>query len=330
MISKWLFSGAFLLELGSWISAVSGLPILQAALLYTTAHGLGSLMLAFGIWVLLPSRYRFPLPWSPLFIFSLSFFIPLIGMIGVALALFPALYLPRKRSEQPWQATGVPDLPFRPQQEKSRELMFSDGGLQDVLRHATDPDQRLTAIFATRRMRSKEAIPILKLALRDPADDVRLLAYSMLDQRESRINQRIEATLALLAKARPARQFALHGTLARWYWELAYVGLAQGSVLEHVLEQARNHVTQALQGAATEELHLLAGRIALEQGDLDQAESFLDQAEAAGTDASQLAPYRAEIAFLRRRYREVPELLAGIPGDMLQRPPFAALARYWL
>lgn len=329
MISKWLFSGAFLLELGSWISVVSGLPVQQAALLYGSTHGLGSLLLATGIWVLLPRRYRFPLPWSPLFIFSLSFFIPLIGVIGVALALFPALYLPRKRAEQPWQATAVPELPFRPQ-EKHHDLMFHDGGLQDVLRHAPDPDQRLTAIFATRRMRSKEAIPILKLALRDPADDVRLLAYSMLDQRESRINQRIETALAQLAKARPPRQATLHGSLARWYWELAYVGLAQGSVLEHVLDQARSHVTQALQSLASGELYLLAGRIALEQGDLVEATAQFDQAEAAGTDAAQLTPYRAEIAFLQREYRDIPQLLAGMPADMLQRPPFAALARYWL
>ncbi|HHJ1755736.1 TPA: hypothetical protein ACQGVH_003727, partial [Pseudomonas aeruginosa] len=25
----------------------------------------------------------------------------------------------------------------------------------------------------------------------------------------------------------------------------------------------------------------------------------------------------------------IPRLLAGMPDDMLQRPPFAALARYW-
>nr|MBO2509577.1 transporter [Gammaproteobacteria bacterium] len=329
MISKWLFSGAFLFELGSWISAASNLPVLEAALLYTLAHGLGSLLLTIGIWMLLPRRYRFPLPWSPLFIFCLSFFIPLIGMVGVSLSLFPALYLPRKRREQPWQAVGVPELPFRPQ-EKKHDLMFGDGGLQDVLLHASDPDQRLTVIFATRRMRSREAIPILKLALRDASDDVRLLAYSMLDQRESRINQRIEHALEQLAKAKPGRRYAIHGMLARWNWELAYVGLAQGSVLEHVLDQARQHVNQALQGAPSAELHLLAGRIALEQGDLESAAAHLDDAEAAGAAAAQLAPYRAEIAFLRREYRAIPRLLGEIPSDLLQRPPLAALARYWL
>ncbi|WP_121493825.1 tetratricopeptide repeat protein, partial [Pseudomonas aeruginosa] len=227
-----------------------------------------------------------------------------------------------------WQAMGVPELPFRPK-EKRLDMMFSDGGLQDVLRHAPDPNQRLTAIFATRRMPGKEAIPILKLALRDPADDVRLLAYSMLDQKESRINQRIEAALGRLAGATPARRGALHGTLARWYWELAYLGLAQGSVLEHILEQAREHTDQALRGAPSADLHLLAGRIALEQGRLEDAGRALQAAEEAGIDSAQLAPFRAEVAFFQRRYRDIPRLLAGMPDDMLQRPPFAALARYW-
>nr|WP_313405971.1 HEAT repeat domain-containing protein [Pseudomonas sp.] len=329
MISKWLFSGAALLEIGSWASAVSDLPVHQAALLYASAHGLGSAMLAAGIWLLLPRRYRYPFPWSPLFIFSVSFFIPLIGMIGVALALFPALYLPRKRQTQPWEATAVPELPFKPR-ERKQELMFSDGGLQDVLRHARDPDQRLTAIFATRRMRSKEAIPILKLALRDPSDDVRLLAYSMLDQRESRINQRIEHALADMENVSTERKLALHAQLARWYWELAYVGLAQGSVLDHVLQQAWGHVTSALVSNTSGELHLLAGRIAMEQGNLDEAMAQFDLSAQTGMDAVQLAPYRAEIAFLRQRYEEIPQMLATMPAELLQRPPFAALARYWL
>ncbi|HHW2029438.1 TPA: HEAT repeat domain-containing protein [Pseudomonas aeruginosa] len=316
MISKWLFSGAFLFELSSWASVFADLPFGQALALYLFAHGLGSALLCVGVWLLLPRRYKFPLPWSPLFLFSLAFFVPLIGAVGVAAAVFPALYLPRQRGEQAWQAMGVPELPFRPK-EKRLDMMFSDGGLQDVLRHAPDPNQRLTAIFATRRMPGKEAIPILKLALRDPADDVRLLAYSMLDQKESRINQRIEAALGRLAGATPARRGALHGTLARWYWELAYLGLAQGSVLEHILEQAREHTDQALRGTPSADLHLLAGRIALQA------------AEEAGIDSAQLAPFRAEVAFFQRRYRDIPRLLAGMPDDMLQRPPFAALARYW-
>jgi polysaccharide biosynthesis protein PelE len=97
-----------------------------------------------------------------------------------------------------------------------------------------------------------------------------------------------------------------------------------------VLQQAWSHVVAALQGNSGGELHLLAGRIAMEQGNLDEALAQFDQSAQAGMDAVQLAPYRAEIAFLRQRYEEIPDMLATMPAELLQRPPFAALARYWL
>ena len=140
----------------------------------------------------------------------------------------------------------------------------------------------------------------------------------------------IEQALASMEKTKAERKFALHGQLARWYWELAYVGLAQGSVLEHVLQQAWSHVGTALQGEPSGEMHLLAGRIAMELGNLDEASSQFEQAAQTGTGAAQLAPYQAEIAFRRQRYDEIPQMLASMPADMLQRPPFAALAKYWL
>lgn len=329
MNSKWLFSGALLFEIGSWAAFDEQLSVAQATALYLGAHALSSAMLSAGIWLLLPHRYKFPLPWSPLFIFSLAFFVPGMGAIGVAASLFPALYLPRRQLEQSWNSMGVPDLPFRPQ-ERGKALMFNDGGLQDVLRHAPDAEKRLAALFATRRMPVREAIPILKLALRDPADDVRLLAYSMLDKQESEINHRIETTLQQLSAAEGAHRTALHDALARWYWELAYLGLAQGSVLEHVLNQAREHAEQTLSAAGNPYAHVLAGRIALEQSRLDAATIHFNEAETAGVGVQTLAPFRAEIAFIEGRYEDVAQQLARLSRDVLQRPPFAALAKYWL
>ncbi|HBO7090842.1 TPA: HEAT repeat domain-containing protein, partial [Pseudomonas aeruginosa] len=52
MISKWLFSGAFLFELSSWASVFADLPIGQALALYLFAHGLGSALLCVGVWLL--------------------------------------------------------------------------------------------------------------------------------------------------------------------------------------------------------------------------------------------------------------------------------------
>ena len=328
MISKWLFSGALLLEVGSWVSLWLDAPQVHQLLVFTFSHGIACLMLCAAVWRLLPARYRAPLPWSPLFIFSLAFFVPVIGTLGVVASIFPALYLPRKRDEQAWQAVGIPSLPFRAQLQLHKPI-FSDGGLQDVLRHAPDPDQRLSALLATRRMPGKEAVPILKLALGDPSDDVRLLAYSMLDKQESDINLHIQMALEQLAESRPRTAGPVHNMLARWYWELAYLGLAQGSVLEHVLSQAAEHAELGLAAGEGGELFLLAGRIALERGDNERAEVLLREAEANGMDLAQVLPFRAELAFEAGRYHEIPGLLASLPEKTRQRPPFAELVRSW-
>lgn len=328
MISKWLFSLGVLLEAGSWSSLWLPLAPGQTFALYVGVHAIASAMLCAGVWMLLPARYRTPLPWSPLFLFSLVFFIPVIGALGVACVIFPALYLPRVRDLQMWAALGIPQLPFRSQ--PLRSPIFRDGGLQDVLRHASDPDLRLSALLSTRRMPGKESIPILKLALADPSDDVRLLAYSMLDKQENDINLRIHDDLKQLATAKPPASAALHATLARWYWELAYLGLAQGSVLEHVLGQASAHAEQGLREGEGGELHLLAGRIALELGQLDSAQAHLEAAQGVGIDSALLIPFHAEIAFIAGRYEDIPPLLAELSPDILRRPPFADLARCWL
>ncbi|MEH6669291.1 tetratricopeptide repeat protein [Halopseudomonas sp.] len=330
MINKWLFSGALGFESLSWFMIFREPTLLEGILYVVVPHAIACAMLAIALWMFLPTRYKSPLPWAPLFLFSIAFFIPLLGMVGVVLAVFPALYLQRKRYAQVWQNIGVPGLPFRPL-ERRHSPMFQDGGLQDVLYLATDPERRLNALLATRRMPSHESVPILKLALRDPADDVRLLAYSMLDQKESGINHRIERLLERLnqddGEADPE---ATHAGLARWYWELAYLGLAQGSVLDHVLGQARKHAEQSLALESNPEVHLLAGRISLEQGDLNAARSFFKQAEAGGIRFEKIAPFLAEAAFAAGQYEEVPKLLARLPEHALARPPFAALARYWL
>lgn len=328
MISKWLFSGALVLEAGSWASLWLDAPQMHQLLVFTFSHGFACLMLCAAVWLLLPARYRKPLPWSPLFIFSLAFFVPVIGTLGVVAAIFPALYLPRKRDKQAWQAVGIPSLPYRAQAQLHKPV-FADGGLQDVLRHAADPDQRLSALLATRRMPGKEAVPILKLALADPSDDVRLLAYSMLDKQESDINLHIQMALEQLVDVSSRTAGPVHSMLARWYWELAYLGLAQGSVLEHVLNQASEHAEQGLAAGEGGELFLLAGRIALERGENERAEVLLGLAEENGMGSAQVLPFRAELAFEAGRYHEIPGLLASLPEKTRQRPPFAELVRSW-
>lgn len=328
MTSKWLFSGAFAFEAGGWASLLGNPTLSEGLYLYVLPHAAASALLAAGLWLVLPGRYRWPLPWSPLLLFSLAFFIPVVGTIGTVAGVFGGLYFPRRAAEQGWQATSVPALPFRAVEQRNSPL-FNDGGLQDVLQLAGDPEQRVAALLATKRMPGHEAAPILKLALRDPEDDVRLLAYSMLDQQETRINQHIEQLLQRL-NSEPAALPSTHAALARWYWELAYLGLAQGGVLEHILGQALEHVLAAQGGAYDVDLDLLAGRILMAQGNTEQARQHLEHALERGINPGRVAPFFAEIAFMERRYDEVPRYLSAMPDAVRNKPPFVQAVRYWL
>jgi hypothetical protein len=207
--------------------------------------------------------------------------------------------------------------------------MLSLGGLQDVLRHAGNPNKRLSAVLETRRMPSRDAIPILKLALRDSADDVRLLAYSMLDGKENQINKKIRNLLEELERTPPEQQPPMHASVAQYYWELVYLGLAQGSVMEHMLSMARQHIEYALDGQNSPQDWLLAGRIALGQQRLEDAAEAFVAAEKLGMDASLLATYQAEVAFFQRDFAAIPGHLAQLSADDQQRSPFSSLTRYW-
>ncbi len=85
----------------------------------------------------------------------------------------------------------------------------------------------------------------------------------MLDKYETQINTELECVLSQLQGTEGAHRAELHTQIARNYWELAYLGLAQGAVLEHTLEQAQENIQQAMTFQATPELALLQGRIAL-------------------------------------------------------------------
>tara|TARA_Y100000748_G_scaffold294532_1_gene285282 strand:- start:4708 stop:5688 length:981 start_codon:yes stop_codon:yes gene_type:complete len=326
MSSKWLFSGALAFELGSWGGLLSNPSLIEGLYLYVVPHAIASVMLAAALWLVLPRRYRFPLPWSPMLLFSLIFFIPVAGAVGVMLGVFPGLYLPRREVEQGWQLTRMPSLPYRAVDEWHSPL-FNDGGLQDVLQLAGDSERRLSALLATRAMPGNDAVPVLKLALRDPEDDVRLLAYSMLDQRENRINQHIERLLERQAETPSAGTRAV---LAGWYWELAYLGLAQGGVLQHVLQQALEHADAALRSEPSGDLAVLAGRIQIARGQAAEARRYLEQAADLGVGTTRLAPLLAEVAFLEHRYSEVVNQLQRISPAMRAKPPLAATAGYWL
>lgn len=328
MNSKWLFSLGFILEAVSLAGLVLGSATNEQLAYIFVIHCIASALIALAAWLLLPSQYRLPVRSSFIFLYSITVLIPFIGAVGLVSCILPGLYFPKHREAPIFHTQKDIQLPYV-QLENQASLLFNDGGLQDVLNAQTNISKRLNVLLAIRNMNKHEAIPILQMALHDSADDIRLLAYAMLDQYESQINADLEIALAQLEQAIGAHRAELHKRIARNYWELAYLGLAKGAVLAHALEQAQVNVQQALQFNQTPELALLSGRIALKQNRPEFATAAFQQAIALGMDSQHVLPYLAEAAYVSGHYQQIPRLLSQLPEALRTRNPFFELTEYW-
>ncbi len=291
-------------------------------------HVLSALLGSVGLWVMLPQRVRRPPFAAPLFLFCLCFALPLFGVVGLALVLVPALRHPERALRSDWRVIRVPDLPYKPLASQAEQ--YGPGGLLGVLRNAPDSERRLRAVISARQMQQRAAIPILREALQDPVDDVRLLAYALLDDKHEVLTAKIRDLLTALESGEGER-VALQQSAAAAYWELAYLGLAEPELRRSMLKSAEGHLLEALtEHGRNGELLFLLGRVRLLDGRRDAAEASLQQAIEAGMSRNEVLPYLAEIAFLRHDFDQIGKVLSGIDPVKLRDQRLAPVADYWL
>lgn len=306
--------------------AVDGYPLTVFLIL----HSLGCIATGFGLLRWMPRVLRRKPLSGFTFFFTLTFFMPLLGALGLFAGLAVPILMPRKNTALPtMQDTLIPDLPTRPLIVSSQPI-YSVMGLVGVIRHANDAAARVKAVMATRVLSDKLAVPILQVALRDPSDDVRLLAYALLDGKERNIYSSIKQLTARLAESVPSARGSIHKRLVVDHWELVYLGLASGEVLTHVLGKATGHVTEALASLPNDaSLHFLKARIEGAKGDLEAASLTLDRAQELGLPDEKIRPYRAQLAFQGRKFDEVAEHLRVLPDESKRRLPLSAVVEYW-
>jgi tetratricopeptide (TPR) repeat protein len=248
------------------------------------------------------------------------------GLLGLAVVLRrldrarPAARRHEPRIIAPPVAQAGPARPAPP---------LRPGSLAGKLRGAEDPRVRMRAVMALRHIPDRQAIPLLRLALRDPADDVRLLSYAVLEARQGAIHRRLKELRDALETATPADRPALHLQSAERYWELAYQGLVEGELRAFMLAEARRHLTEVLKAEPHQAAHhLLLGRIQIAARAFHEAGDSLERARDLGLPPRVLNPYFAEIAFAERRFSDVRLLLRSL-GTAPRRPVLSRLVEYW-
>lgn len=311
MTSTWLTLLALALETGGIAGLISGLPPSVALASYLLAHALACGLLTLVLLPLLPSRYRGRTLLTALFLFTVQFAIPFLGSLGVFTGVLLALYLPRTVRDIPWQEVDIPELPFQPV-DMDQQIIYSEGGLRQILREAGSIDKRLKALLATRQMADREAVELLREALKDPADDVRLLAYSMLEQKEKALASQARQLQLALEEPDSENPSRLKRRLAQVWWEMAYLGLAQGSLRSYYLDSARRLLLDLTGTLAMHNDWRLLGRVELALGNVIAASHAFDRALEQGAPHELILPFQAEVAFLERDFQRVRFYLASL------------------
>jgi polysaccharide biosynthesis protein PelE len=320
---------ALLLSAGLLAEIVALAIALEHAWIALVVHLVGVAPFALGLLASLPRPYGAPSRIAAGVLGAIALFMPVLGMLGLVIVFPIAIARQKPYVELPWQEVQVPDLPYKPLFLGETPVRAAEGALAEVLRHATDPDKRVAAVMALRHMDDRLAMPLLRIALKDPVDDVRLLAYAMLDKKDQTIAKRIQERQAALVDAPERQKFFLRRYLAQDFWEMAYLGLATGDVLGYVLEQSATHLLEALTIREDAGARFLLGRIRLRQGRADEAEAELLRAQAGGLPDPVVLPYLAEAAFIARQYGAVKERLGRLEARFVKRPPLDAVVAYW-
>jgi hypothetical protein len=280
-------------------------------------HALASVIFASFVWSRLPETFRNPRRQVMLLLFNFSFFIPLVGLAGLLAAVRLSGYRRHPVAAQPFAHVSVPEF-VPPLREPDRT--FNQAGIKSRLEHSSIPTpQRLQSLLALQAVPPHVSSPLLHHMLGDASDDIRLVAYGLLDGREKKITTEINRELANLKMAEGSGlRLMAERHLAELYWELAYSGLAQGDLRTHALDQAFAFTDAALLLAPEETgLWFLKGRILHEMKRSKEAYQILQHAMEIGLPESRAMPYIVEIAFEHGDYQTVRTLLERISASQV-------------
>ena len=294
---------------------------------FMVTHVLACAVLSSLALMMVPGRYASPRTGSWLFFFCVSAFVPLLGFLGIMLGLFILPMLPKPSEEGGFYVLKLPELDPH---EKMDASAFRQAGLRSFLRNDRAPvDQRLKALVTLQNAPVQFASPVLRDLLADPSEDLRLLAYGMLESREKRLNAEIHAArLAWLDALDDASQHAAAKRLSALYWELIYQGLVQGDLRLHAAEESLRFLEQTIESERDAGQHLRHGRLLHDMKRFAEAEHAYRRAAALGLPGPRVLPYLAELAYERRDFDEVLRLMKTLrtyPGQARLQP----LLRFW-
>jgi polysaccharide biosynthesis protein PelE len=298
----------------------------QSAYLALGLHLLCAVVAGVAALLHVPAASRQPklMTWSLTFLLCLS--VPMLGVLLMLSARVGYTFRTKHKIE-PILAVDEPVFSIQRAIAQQRRKGSARVNVMDTTLSASE---RINAQLALQDAPGKISADLLRTLLTDSVEDIRLLAYGLLDGKEKQISQRILIEQEQLKTSDEAQElYAAHRRLAELNWELIYQRMVQGDMRRYSGDQSLEHAKQALAIKPDDAgLWFMCARVLLSQERPDDAESALNRARTLGMPDVQLLPYFAEMAFERRDLQQVQDCLS----QLQEKPSSKALGavhEYW-
>lgn len=295
-------------------------------ILIWVANGLLAVILAWPLAALLPRTHREP---RAAWLFGILIAgVPGFGLLASLVIAGGLSRLVRRNASPDPAVIRIPPFTI---EMRGRDPHMGAGGAWAILRAATGSTNRsVRALLSLDPRLSRQTAPLIREALRHPHEDLRLLAYGLLDQREGDLLETINQQLQSRIGAGTLATAHIDKRIAFLYWELLYQDLSRDHLRDHAIGESRRHARLAA-AVLTDDapLHILLGRLALIDGDSLAACHHLERALQLHTALGQVLPYLAEARFRLRDMRGLRALTTRFPA-LLDLPNIGPVARFWM
>lgn len=244
-----------------------------------------------------------------LYITLLCFFIPLFGIF---IAISISFYLYSLHAKFRDYAEFIDD---RINLEDIQPIYshYGAGGASIEVAKKSEPTlERTRAIFDLSQTQLADVNKILYKLLPDTSDEIRLLAFNILDQEESLIAKDMHKLFEMLKipnlKHEVYAEFKKN--IASLYWELFYRNLILKELEKSILENALNYANSIVNILKDDPgLFALLGKIHMGLHQYNRAIEFFRKTAGFNIAPSQVYPYLAEINYNLKNYIEVQKYL---------------------
>lgn len=333
MLNFKLAFAALLLEVSSWtLSGFLTQSSDTALLSYLALHAAACAVLALSMFPLLLGKHTHP-RWAVVSLIAcFCFVVPVAGFVLAFLAVLTIRVYPARDPEEDFSSVALPEF----DQHQHLQGTGHTAGMRSLLSNRRAPAKlRFKALVTLNHVKGRVASPLLRDVLNDPSDDLRLLAYGMLDRMEQKLSRAIHEELQVFkaehqsSTALSPRGLVAAHRLSDLYWELLYQELASDDMHDFATQESLRYCDMVLAQHPDEPpLVLRRGRLLHAMGRKQEAEQCYAKALALGIPASQVIPYQAQIRYEQRDFAQVRSMMQSIGQDNAL-PKLRPVIDYW-